>query len=55
MDEPFAGVDAETARHLAMSLDQWLSGRTAIFLLHQIDDVSLLPNVDYQWHLDGGD
>lgn len=54
LDEPFAGVDAETARHLAMSLDQWLSGRTAIFLLHQIDDVSLLPNVDYQWHLDGG-
>lgn len=54
LDEPFAGVDAETAGHLATSLDQWLAGRTAIFLLHQIDDVSLLPNVDYKWHLDGG-
>lgn len=54
LDEPFAGVDAETARHLAASLDQWLVGRTAIFLLHQIDDAALLPNVVYRWHLDGG-
>ncbi|WP_311065450.1 thiol reductant ABC exporter subunit CydC [Halomonas sp. DWK9] len=54
LDEPFAGVDAETARHLAASLDQWLVGRTAIFLLHQIDDVALLPNVAYQWRLDEG-
>ncbi|UYG01438.1 thiol reductant ABC exporter subunit CydC [Halomonas sp. GD1P12] len=47
LDEPFAGVDSDTARHLAASLDQWLVGRTAIYFVHQIDDVSLLPGLTY--------
>ena len=54
LDEPFAGVDADTARHLAGALDRWLGCRTAIFLLHQVDDVTLLPGVEYRWRLDGG-
>ncbi|WP_404374481.1 thiol reductant ABC exporter subunit CydC [Vreelandella aquamarina] len=54
LDEPFAGVDSDTARQLADSLDRWLVGRTAIFLLHQIDDMALLPGVEYRWRLDGG-
>ncbi|WP_447957832.1 thiol reductant ABC exporter subunit CydC [Vreelandella sp. EE7] len=54
LDEPFAGVDSETARHLADSLDQWLTGRTAIYFIHQVDDVSLLPGLTYSYSLRHG-
>lgn len=54
LDEPFAGVDARTARHLATALDHWLVGRTVIFFVHQVDDAALLPGVEACWHLDGG-
>ncbi|MCB8890401.1 thiol reductant ABC exporter subunit CydC [Vreelandella malpeensis] len=54
LDEPFAGVDAETARHLAKSLDRWLQGRTAVYFIHQVDDVSLLPGLTYSYSLDRG-
>ena len=54
LDEPFAGVDAATARHVAASLDAWLVGRTAIFFVHQVDDAALVPGLAYQWRLDGG-
>ena len=54
LDEPFAGVDAATARHVAASLDAWLVGRTAIFFVHQVDDAALVPGLAHQWRLDGG-
>lgn len=54
LDEPFAGIDAKTAQHVACALDHWLTNRTVIYLLHQVDDDSLLPGVDYKWQLAGG-
>ncbi|MFG6667323.1 thiol reductant ABC exporter subunit CydC [Halomonas sp. HNIBRBA4712] len=54
LDEPFAGVDAVTARHLAGSLDRWLEGRTAVYLVHQADDVSLFPGLTYSRSLHHG-
>ncbi|UXZ55742.1 thiol reductant ABC exporter subunit CydC [Halomonas sp. 7T] len=54
LDEPFAGVDAETARHIAGALDQWLRQKTVIYFIHQIDDAALLPGVEYYWRLDEG-
>ncbi|GEK52713.1 thiol reductant ABC exporter subunit CydC [Vreelandella venusta] len=54
LDEPFAGVDAFTAMHIAKSLDHWLIDRTAIFFIHQVECSSLLPGVNYHWRLAGG-
>ncbi|WP_336274372.1 thiol reductant ABC exporter subunit CydC [Vreelandella indica] len=54
LDEPFAGVDAKTAQHVAASLDKWLVNRTAIFFVHQISSLNLLPGVEYHWDLDAG-
>ncbi|WP_386077747.1 thiol reductant ABC exporter subunit CydC [Vreelandella sp. F11] len=54
LDEPFAGVDETTAKHIAASLDKWLVNRTAIFLVHQVSSLNLLPGVEYHWHLDAG-
>ncbi|WP_447045445.1 thiol reductant ABC exporter subunit CydC [Vreelandella sp. H-I2] len=54
LDEPFAGVDAATAKHIAASLDQWLVNRTAIYFVHQANSLNLLPGVEYHWHLDAG-
>ncbi|MCE9663899.1 thiol reductant ABC exporter subunit CydC [Halomonas sp. M5N1S17] len=36
LDEPFAGLDAELAARLSGRLDQWLAGRTVIYLVHQL-------------------
>ncbi|MCH4813336.1 thiol reductant ABC exporter subunit CydC [Vreelandella neptunia] len=54
LDEPFAGVDASTAEHIAASLDKWLINRTVIFFVHQVSSLKLLPGVEYRWHLDTG-
>lgn len=54
LDEPFAGVDAITAKHIAASLDQWLVNRTSIYFIHQANSLHLLPGVEYHWHLDAG-
>ena len=54
LDEPFAGVDAPTAVFIAASLDKWLVNRTAIFFVHQISSLNLLPRIEYHWHLDAG-
>ncbi|MCC5902901.1 MAG: thiol reductant ABC exporter subunit CydC [Halomonas sp.] len=54
LDEPFAGVDAQTAQHIAHALDQWLGNKTVIYFVHQVDDVSLLPGVEFYWQLDEG-
>lgn len=54
LDEPFAGVDAVTAKKIAASLDKWLVNRTAIFFVHQVSSLDLLPGVEYHWHLDAG-
>lgn len=42
LDEPFTGVDASTAAHIAARLDAWLEGRTVLYLAH---DSSWLPGV----------
>jgi ATP-binding cassette subfamily C protein CydC len=54
LDEPFAGVDQFTAQHIARSLDSWLIGRTVIYFVHQVEDASLLPKVEYCWRLAEG-
>ncbi|AVI63605.1 thiol reductant ABC exporter subunit CydC [Halomonas sp. GFAJ-1] len=54
LDEPFAGVDAQTAQHLARALDDWLQDKTVIYFVHQVDDASLLPGVEYTWRLAEG-
>ncbi|MEH6640666.1 thiol reductant ABC exporter subunit CydC [Vreelandella glaciei] len=54
LDEPFAGVDSATAKHIAASLDKWLINRTAIFFVHQVSSLNLLPGIKYHWHLDAG-
>jgi ATP-binding cassette subfamily C protein CydC len=54
LDEPFAGVDAATAKHISASLDKWLVNRTAIYFIHQVSSLNLLPGVEYHWHLDAG-
>ncbi len=54
LDEPFAGVDAATAKHIAASLDKWLVNRTAIFLVHQVSSLNPLLGIEYHWHLDAG-
>lgn len=54
LDEPFAGLDTPTAQHVARSLDLWLVNRSAIFFIHQIGSLDLLPRVEYHWHLDAG-
>ena len=43
LDEPTTGLDADTARALAATLADWLSGRTAIMITH---DPELLPAHD---------
>lgn len=54
LDEPFAGIDATTAKHIAMSLDQWLASRTVIYFVHQISSLNRLSGIEYHWHLDAG-
>lgn len=36
LDEPFAGLDADMAARLSLRLDEWLAGRTVIYLVHQL-------------------
>ncbi|MBZ0331281.1 thiol reductant ABC exporter subunit CydC [Halomonas sp. ANAO-440] len=37
LDEPFAGLDAELAASLSLRLDEWLAGRTVLYLVHQLE------------------
>ncbi|CAM3408181.1 thiol reductant ABC exporter subunit CydC [Halomonas lysinitropha] len=46
LDEPFAGLDAETATRIATRLDEWLAGRTVIYLVHQLGDTVDPPGID---------
>ncbi|MBE0487927.1 MAG: thiol reductant ABC exporter subunit CydC [Halomonas sp.] len=43
LDEPFAGLDADTAQALASRLDAWLAGRSVLYLVHQIDAGPIQP------------
>lgn len=43
LDEPTTGLDESTARALAVSLDTWLDGKTAVMISHEPD---LLPRHD---------
>ncbi|RAR61488.1 MULTISPECIES: thiol reductant ABC exporter subunit CydC [Halomonadaceae] len=36
LDEPFAGLDRPMAARIAERLDTWLSGRTVLYLVHQL-------------------
>ena len=50
LDEPFAGLDAETVATLSARLDAWLEGRTVLYLVHQIEEGGAFapPGVDQQ-------
>ncbi|MGR2737185.1 thiol reductant ABC exporter subunit CydC [Billgrantia sp. Q4P2] len=37
LDEPFAGLDEGTVSRLTPRLDQWLEGRSVLYLVHQLD------------------
>lgn len=54
LDEPFSGLDAQTAHYIAGSLRQWLINKTVIYFMHQIDDKSLVPDVEFIWRLAEG-
>ncbi|WP_231613641.1 ATP-binding cassette domain-containing protein [Halomonas sp. BC04] len=43
LDEPFAGLDADMAARLALRLDEWLAGRTVLYLVHQLDGGDFEP------------
>ncbi|MDR9440484.1 MAG: ATP-binding cassette domain-containing protein, partial [Halomonas sp.] len=46
LDEPFAGLDADTAARLSGRLDGWLAGRTVIYLVHQLGEAVDPPGID---------
>ena len=43
LDEPFAGLDADTAMALASRLDAWLAGRSVLYLVHQLQGGPFRP------------
>ena len=47
LDEPFAGLDAPTAARLADRLDAWLSGRSVVYLVHQLGEAVDPPGIDH--------
>lgn len=51
LDEPTAGLDADTAATLAAGLGPWLAGRTALILTHEPERV---PAVDARYRLTHG-
>jgi ATP-binding cassette subfamily C protein CydC len=51
LDEPLAGLDAETAEAVAANLDAWLAGRTVLMLGH---DAAALPRADRHVRLADG-
>jgi ATP-binding cassette subfamily C protein CydC len=51
LDEPTAGLDADTAATLAAGLGPWLAGRTALILTHEPEQV---PAVDARYRLTHG-
>ncbi|MGM0412200.1 MAG: thiol reductant ABC exporter subunit CydC [Pseudomonadota bacterium] len=51
LDEPTAGLDADTAAALAAGLGPWLAGRTALVITHEPERA---PAVDARYRLAGG-
>lgn len=43
LDEPFAGLDAGTVARLSPRLDAWLTGRSVLYLVHQLDGGPFQP------------
>ncbi len=43
LDEPFAGLDAGTVARLSPRLDAWLTGRSVLYLVHQLDGGAFDP------------
>jgi ATP-binding cassette subfamily C protein CydC len=43
LDEPFAGLDADTVARLSPRLDAWLTGRSVLYLVHQLDGGAFDP------------
>ncbi|PXX95598.1 thiol reductant ABC exporter subunit CydC [Halomonas sp. LBP4] len=54
LDEPFAGLDAGTASRLARWLDEWLAGRTVVYLVHQLGGEVDPPGVQHTLQLVDG-
>ncbi|MDX1465958.1 MAG: ATP-binding cassette domain-containing protein, partial [Halomonas sp.] len=46
LDEPFAGLDVVTAARLAVRLDEWLAGRSVVYLVHQLGEAVDPPGID---------
>ncbi len=43
LDEPFAGLDEGTVARLSPRLDAWLTGRSVLYLVHQLDGGAFDP------------
>ncbi|OUE37737.1 thiol reductant ABC exporter subunit CydC [Billgrantia desiderata SP1] len=43
LDEPFAGLDGGTVARLSPRLDAWLTGRSVLYLVHQLDGGAFDP------------
>ena len=54
LDEPFAGLDAATAARLAIRLDEWLAGRSVVYLVHQLGEAVDPPGIDHRLTLRDG-
>lgn len=54
LDEPFAGLDATTAARVASHLDDWLDGRTVVYLVHDLGEQVDPPGIDRQLMLREG-
>ncbi|MCS2610220.1 thiol reductant ABC exporter subunit CydC [Halomonas dongshanensis] len=54
LDEPFAGIDAETAARVAAGVVEWLEGRTVVVFMHHDTDNLLAQRLEHRWHLDAG-
>jgi ATP-binding cassette, subfamily C, bacterial CydC len=46
LDEPFAGLDATTARRVAERLDAWLAGRSVLYMVHRLGEGVDLPGLE---------
>ncbi|WP_104203520.1 thiol reductant ABC exporter subunit CydC [Billgrantia saliphila] len=55
LDEPFAGLDADTVARIKPRLDAWLAGRSAIYLVHQLDGGDFdPPGITHEARLEQG-
>ncbi|MCE8015294.1 thiol reductant ABC exporter subunit CydC [Halomonas sp. MCCC 1A17488] len=55
LDEPFTGLDAATVARLSRRMDEWLRGRSVLYLVHQLDGGAFdPPGITLVGHLEQG-